>query len=647
MNYTDRKTHACYANDYLSLSFDNATAHLAFLGLDAGGRDASRKNTYNLLKPGHGAWSPIFKAAGKPAVKASPTGVSAKAGAVAQRFRFTGAKTFVWSLDAGAAPLKGTAFELRLAIRTAPPTIWADTDPPDPSKPAARPRDPLVYARRRWSLPMTVHFPDYGLVRIETAGGPLDCEETLVKSADMAGLNLGFQNLGGHRQGCALHHGWSRLVFRLAQPAARAALRFTVLEEQYPRHHGDAFDGAAGSGLRRCWMNNFTLERNSCTMGDNIYLGGLAHLSMHHKADLLDLMDPADPLTQRIRATFVRTLDDTWRLAQAADGEINWEYAGRSKGERQMGSFIDTTPSALISSAMIGRWEPAHVARWIDAMIRAGDFLMRLDVDGDGIIEIPFSGNSFNAPYSFPRPRNWWDNFAFGHKDAFFNLTAHRALRQLLPFARELGRRDAAERIAAFLDRFDANFRRVFRNPESGVIAGWISADGAVHDYRFTFTTALAVTEGVVGRREGAAMLRRLLRQMKRSGFGDFRFGIPGPTIPVARPDTIDWAFMGDWPMYENGGCCGLTAYHFLNALYHAGLVAEADAILFKMLETFETKATHSGLFPGYMESVDWRTKDGVPCGYNYLADNYVFLGAAVIAKGGLPHPAIAPARDA
>ena len=250
MNYTDRKTHACYANDYLSLSFDNATAHLAFLGLDAGGRDASRKNTYNLLKPGHGAWSPIFKAAGKPAVKASPTGVSAKAGAVAQRFRFT-------------------------------------------------------------------------------------------------------------------------------------------------------------------------------------------------------------------------------------------------------------------------------------------------------------------------------------------------------------------------------------------------------------FTTALAVTEGVVGRREGAAMLRRLLRQMKRSGFGDFRFGIPGPTIPVARPDTIDWAFMGDWPMYENGGCCGLTAYHFLNALYHAGLVAEADAILFKMLETFETKATHSGLFPGYMESVDWRTKDGVPCGYNYLADNYVFLGAAVIAKGGLPHPAIAPARDA
>ena len=87
---------------------------------------------------------------------------------------------------------------------------------------------------------------------------------------------------------------------------------------------------------------------------------------------------------------------------------------------------------------------------------------------------------------------------------------------------------------------------------------------------------------------------------------------------------------MSKWPVYEDGGLCGQNAYHFIQALYKSGMRKEADMILFRMLDTFESGPTHSGLMPGYMKSIDWRTKDGNPSGYNYLADNYYFLLAAI-----------------
>lgn len=642
MHYTDKKTHACYDSPFIAMAVELKDAKLAYFGLDSGGREPSRKNTYNILKPGFGAWSRPFREAGAPAVQADDSGISARAGDLSMNFRMRNDRELLWSVASSDKTLHGEIFELRLSIQTAPPTIWADTNLPDHSRMPPQPDKPLVFSERDWSLPMLIHFPDYGTVRIEADGCLMTCHEELTKSEEMTGLNLGHLNLGNHTNGMALNFGYSRLVFKLKSPADKAALRLTILDEIYPKQYGDLFAGDDWKGFRRCWMNNFTLERGTCTMGDNIYLSGLAHLCMHNKADMLHLMDPEDPLTDRIRTILIRTLDSSWQYAQAPDGEVNWQYHLHAKGPSPMGAFIDTTPSAIIASSVIGRWKPAHVKKWLDKMLLAGEFLMKLDTDDDGIIEVPFSGNSFTAPYPYDRPRNWWDNFAFGHKDVFFNLLSHRALRELLRYAKRHHREEAATKIAAFLDKFAANFHREFFNPETGVIAGWISADGKVHDYKFTFATALAVTEGLVSRREGRKMLKNLIAQMKKSGFGDFRFGIPGPTIPVPLGvDTFDWAFMGEWPMYENGGCCGQTAYHFLNALYKVGMDQEADAIVKNMLNTFETKPTHSGLFPGYMFSVDWRTKDGLPCGYNYLADNYLFLASPLIAKSQVKHPAI------
>ena len=83
----------------------------------------------------------------------------------------------------------------------------------------------------------------------------------------------------------------------------------------------------------------------------------------------------------------------------------------------------------------------------------------------------------------------------------------------------------------------------------------------------------------------------------------------------------------------------------FISALAKAGkelgLGDEADKILFTIINTYEKELTHTGLMPGYCQSYDWRTKDGLPCGYNYLADNYYFLLSTYVGKFQMKHPSV------
>lgn len=651
MNYTDRSHYgyACYDTPHLALTWRLSDASLAFLGLESGGRRSDHKNTYNLLKPSFGAHATALSSRRGPAprVRRGPDGLRASGDIGSLAFVPEDDRAFRldFAVRGAAKTLPKTFFEASLSIATAPPTIWADTTPAvNPQHPKV-PRDKHVRAERVWQLPMLVHFPDFGTLRIESAGGDIECRERLIASSEMSGLNLGFQNMEGHAEIVGLHHGISRLEFRLRKPGARrAALRFTVVDEIAPRAPFTA--APAWNGFRRAWLNNFALNRRSLSMGDNIELSGVAHLCVHHKADMLCLCNPDDhPVFGRIREALVNTLDTSFEHCQAADGEIGWEYGWHPKAPGQLTTpFIDCTPSNLIAGLVALRWAPDRASRWIGPMLRAADFLMRLDTDGDGLVELPYGGTGFREPWNHPgeRPRIWWDNIFTGHKDAWFNLWTHRALRMLAPVARAQGREADAVRIEAFLRPFRESLLRELYNPETGLIAGWRDINGRLHDYKFTFCAALAVTEGVLTRAEGRKMLRILLRAMREAGFGDNRFGIPGNTVPIPLCiDTFDWPFMGEWPRYENGGCCGMTAWLFLNALYAVGMEKEADAIYFRMLETFETMPTHSGLFPAYMESCDWRTKDGNSCGYNYLADNYLFLASGFLHHAGKTHPAI------
>jgi hypothetical protein len=162
-----------------------------------------------------------------------------------------------------------------------------------------------------------------------------------------------------------------------------------------------------------------------------------------------------------------------------------------------------------------------------------------------------------------------------------------------------------------------------------------------MHDYMFTFAVSMGIDEGLIPEDEGRRMLLILLAQMEKEGYGDLRYGIPGNVKPIDPVDTYDWPPMMAWGQYENGGLSGMNGFHFLTSMYKVGLDKEADAIFKAILNTFEKEFAHSGLMPGYVQSVDWRTKDGKPCGYNYLADNYYFLLAAYTGKAKMDHPAV------
>lgn len=626
--------YSTFNSEYTSLTIDTQTGRLMFFGVESGGRDWDRHATYSVLMPSYGGICPAFEKSPpltEKTVRRENALIFENAAGARQTFTMQDDRRFSFRYEG----VPGALMRICFSIRRAPLTVWADRHT------KKRPARKNCLFQTGYSLPCVLHFPDFGLVRISADGG-VTCEERLITSREYTGLDLGAENYGYHNQMHALHYGYSELTFRNKSPGP-AEIRFEIMEEVYPPLAFEGGGGPAWNGLRRNWMNAFALNREYFDMGDNIMLNGRGHLAVHMKSDMLQLMGGDEPLFRLVRETFKQQILDGFRYAQAADGEVNFAYVGRPKGREPMCGFIDSTPASVIATCGIARWDRPFAQKLLPYALKTADFILTLDRDGDGIFEVPFSGNFMEDKVEYGvRQRNWWDNFAFGHKDIYFNYLCHRALRELRDLLNELGREDEAAKYAAQLNLFDAHFFDTFYNPETGVMAGWISADGRVHDYLFTFAVSMGIDEGLIPLKKGKEMMQLLLNKMQEEGYADLRYGIPGNLIGVADPDTIHWPCMSDWGRYENGGLCGMNGFHFLTALYRVGLKEEADRILTAILNTYEKEFTHSGLMPGYVQSVDWRTKEGNPCGYNYLADNYYFLLSVYTGHAGLRHPAVA-----
>jgi len=515
-----------------------------------------------------------------------------------------------------------------------PPTIWASATKIPKLKNQKKELDDII--KNLYQLPLFVHFPDYGILSLSSKKNKeVYCCEKWIIDKKMKGLNLGFANIYYHTKLLPFHYGEILLNFKV-QNSESLDLIIKVEDEIYPKSLQKSIKANQWNGLKRCWMNAFTLDKKTLTMGDNILLGGIAHLAIHLKSEMLKYTPPFDfPFRKNfknhskrnffyaksIHDFLKRTLDLSFSSI-GKNGEINWVYQ-ENKDNDGKNRFMDCTPSNLIAFAHYITFSNDFnfLKRHINNVIQAIKFLLSLDKDNDTILEMPFHGNCFSEE----RTRNWWDNFAFGYKDAYINLLSFSAFKLIFPLLQKSNLKELQINLKNFIERFPTAFKKTFYNPKTGVFAGWISEDGKFHDYLFTFITAMAINEDIVPKTDAIKMMKFFLDKMKGLNY-DGRYGIPGNLMPVAASDTISWDAMGKWGVYENGGLCGMTAGHFLKALYKCGMKKEADRIFFTMLETFENEPTHSGVFPGYTKSIDWRTKDGIPCGYNYLADNYYFL---------------------
>jgi hypothetical protein len=205
--------------------------------------------------------------------------------------------------------------------------------------------------------------------------------------------------------------------------------------------------------------------------------------------------------------------------------------------------------------------------------------------------------------------------------------------------AREAGYSAEAESYKNRATKLKAVYYSTFYNPATGVLAGWKSADGKLHDYYFPFINGMAVIYGLVTHEQGNGIWDKMMAKMKEVGYDRFDLGLPGNLIPIRREDYVDHdirfggATKADgtdgFQIYENGGATACYVNYTIQALRELGRHKEADSILFPMLKGFE-----DGKFQGRAANgltYDWTSWDGAPHGYEgLLVDNYLALLAAM-----------------
>jgi len=459
-------------------------------------------------------------------------------------------------------------------------------------------------------LPALMHLPGQGSLRISATGA---------KDA-----TLGYTSV---------RRGDVTVVFpaaTAANPRIEYRLEVTAI---YPDLPGLANDHRFDS-FRRNWLDVLQLNPGRRQLANNS--GSTSCAFCYYEYGDIALKTP--PLADGLTALDImrQTLDSILGGAKAYGLPAPGNFPAESS---------DTLPSLLIAAddCLRGGNSDEWLATNYTKIKGWADKMLSTDTNGNGLVKYVLSGNSGTWPPGFPkvRPANWWDTIGFGYEDAYGNALAYRALGCMEHMARQLGKsKDAAHYRTAAKKLHDAYFK-TFYDPATGVIGGWRSADGQLHDYYFLWVNGIAIRYGLVPRSKANAIMDKLMAKMKEVGYTNFQMGLPGNLITVLLKDyvhrTPDGHFGGGvrednadgFQKYENGGATGCFAYFTVTALYDLGRCAEADTILFPMLEEYERGGFEGRDANG--KSNDWRMWDGTAKGYEgFLTDNYYTMLAVL-----------------
>ena len=481
----------------------------------------------------------------------------------------------------------------------------------------------------RMELPCVLHLPDLGSARI-TASAP--------------GLKLDYD---------ARRFVQSPFV-RIAFPPATAAqkhieyrLEVTAIHPRLPGVETQPLY----DGFRRDWLNMFQvnprlqmLANNSASDPCALTLFVYSSIACH-----------TPPLAANLTALdLVRMTLDRYLAGAKSYGQVGYGPDQTGADLVSWGSpwtSLDTLPSLLIAAcdyagaAPDPAWVRAHYAglrEWACTMAAE-------DADGDGLLEYPGTGNFGDRPGETKRPSNWWDTINFGHADALANALAYHAEVMFAELARKLDHPDDAAFFAGKAAKLRAAYAPTFLNPETGVLAGWKSADGQLHDYWFTFVQGVAITYGLLDDRTANAVMDRVLAKLAAVGYTNFTLGLPGNLVPIRKGDYAKTGFPPEkfgeprrddgsdgFQFYENGGATGCWAYYTVKALCKLGRVEDARRIFRPMLAGYAR-----GEFQGFDasgRSRDWRDWQGGGHGYEgLLVDNYQALLAVFDDVAAVP----------
>ena len=301
-------------------------------------------------------------------------------------------------------------------------------------------------------------------------------------------------------------------------------------------------------------------------------------------------------------------------------------------------TFSDTYPSLLISAYdyVDGSGDKKWLRKNYKQLRRWADTLTVENADNSPLLEYPMSGNSGSWTKKWTvRPANWWDDIGFGHQDAYSNALGYRALRSMAALADRMGEISDAARYRKRADAIRTVYFSTFFDSTAGVLAGWKSRDGELHNYFFPYVNGIASRYGLLNDKQAHQVMDNILHKMDSVGYNNFALGLPGNLIPIKRADYPEPDPRYGSPTkedgsdtfenYENGGATASFAYFTMAALYQSGETEEGDKILMPMLDSF-AKQGFSGFAPNG-QSYDWKDWQGGAHGYEgFLVDNYYAL---------------------
>jgi hypothetical protein len=472
----------------------------------------------------------------------------------------------------------------------------------------------LVPGKLQASAPCVLHLPDHGTFRISAnqKSAALDYDARRRQPENFVRVNF--------------------LPATKEQGMVEYTLEVTLIHPDLP----GLADNPLYDGYRRNFLNLIQLHPRLRTLANNSSSDVCGFCLWQYA----ELGVKAPPLADGL------TVNDLVRMSvdRVMDGSITYGQAGyrgtpmfpEAAAWSPKFDSLDTLPSFLIAGCAYvkgsgdGQWAAQRFAK----LLELGRAMLAHDRNGNGLIEYQRPGNSGSWKEG-DRPANWWDTIGFGHEDAYANALAYRACVLMAELARTSGRPAEAEEFSNAARKLRAAYVPTLLNPKTGVLAGWKSADGELHDYWFTFINGMAISFGLVDEAQANAIMDRLLKKMDEVGYRRFELGLPGNLIPIRRADYTDLRRRYGGPseadgsdafqIYENGGATHCHAYWTVKALYQLGRVEDARKIFHPMLRSFAT-----GDFQGFDakgQSKDWRTWDGECRGYEgYLSDGYLAL---------------------
>lgn len=347
--------------------------------------------------------------------------------------------------------------------------------------------------------------------------------------------------------------------------------------------------------------------------------------SMHCTTSLADVSAIAQHLGDVPGLTPMAWVGDS--LQRWLDGAPSYGSGATSHGPHRLeDEYVHMAANTL---AAMGRYlettgDDAWFARNRERILDELERMLARDVDGDGLVESTIRrGVSGEHQWSTA----WADVISFGWKDAWANAVAYEMWGIWVPLLERLGEHGLAARIAASRAQLQASYLPAFLDPQTGIIGGWRSRDGVLHDYGFTLVVAHACASELIPVEEAREIMRALLGHWRDAGLDDVRNGIPLNLWRIPEYDLGGVVFGLPMGGYQQGGYSHHGTRVVVDALDRVGFTEEAARVLAELCETIGDDSSFGGLGSGR----DWRMADGTPSGYEgQLVEGFSVLAAAL-----------------